>query len=91
MDSASHRQLLERIRAEYLEMPDMRLTAEQVGRLFGIDTRTCRVVLDALVDAKFLDLNQSGRYARLTDVSSGRRMAKASLNSDPHAERRRAS
>jgi len=91
MNPSSHHQLLARIRAEYLEMPDMRLTVEQVGRLFGIDRPTSRDVLDALVAAKFLDLNQSGRYTRVTDVSTGRHMAKASLNAGSRAEWRRAS
>jgi hypothetical protein len=81
MDGSSHRRLLERIRAEYLEMPGMSLTIEQVGRLCGVDRATCRIVLDALVEATFLHAHQNGTYARFTDVGSGRHAAKASLTS----------
>ena len=55
------------VRAEYLEMPGMRLKAEQVQRLCGIERRTCQVVLDTLLDAKFLCVEPDGHYARLTD------------------------
>jgi hypothetical protein len=58
---------LERIRAEYLEMPGMRLKLEQVQRLCGIERSICEVVLDSLVEAKFLCVRSDGRYARLAD------------------------
>jgi hypothetical protein len=58
---------LRRIRAEYLEMPGMRLTVQQVERLFGIERPLCNAVLDALVDADFLCVNPNGTYARLSD------------------------
>ena len=45
--------LLERIRAEYLEMPGLCLTSEQVQRLCGVERTICQLVLDSLVDAKF--------------------------------------
>ena len=38
-----------RIRAEYLEMPGMRLTVTQAARLFNLDLTDCARVLDALV------------------------------------------
>jgi hypothetical protein len=38
-----------RVRAEYVEMPGMRLTLEQVQRLCGIERALCQTVLDALV------------------------------------------
>jgi hypothetical protein len=59
--------VLARLRAEYLEMPGMRLKAEQVQRLCGIESRVSQSVLEALVDAKFLCVTSSGHYARLTD------------------------
>lgn len=63
--------LLERLRAEYREMPGMRLTAAQVQRLCGIERAICQEVLDQLVAAKFLWVNAHGAYARLPggDVS----------------------
>jgi len=38
-----------RIRAEYLEMPGMRLTLAQAARLFNLERAHCARVLDALV------------------------------------------
>jgi hypothetical protein len=57
----------ERIRAEYLEMPGMNLTSDQVARLCGMDRSACQTVLDALVEAKFLTLTTDGTYVRRTD------------------------
>ena len=68
-----------RIRAEYLEMPGMRLTVQQVERLFGIERPLCKAVLDALVDADFLCVNPNGTYARLTDGMPRPHPAKADL------------
>jgi len=60
-------QTLERIRAEFLEMPGLRLTADQIHRLCGLERGHCSWVLDALVRDKFLRANPDGTYARLTD------------------------
>jgi hypothetical protein len=59
--------VIDRIRAEYMEMPGLRLRAEQVQRLCGIEEKVCRVVLDSLVNARFLSVNPDGRYGRSTD------------------------
>jgi hypothetical protein len=58
---------LEQVRAEFLEMPGLRLTAGQLARLCGLEPAVCKAVLDALVDAKFLRIGADGTYARLTD------------------------
>lgn len=69
---------LERVRAEFLEMPGLRLTAAQVERLCGLERTLCRTVLDALVDARFLRVSADGIYGRLTDGEIPRpRAAKA--------------
>ena len=60
-----HNTMLKRIRAEYLEMPGLRLTLEQAGRLCGVERTLCRTLLDVLVDEKFLCVKSSGAYARL--------------------------
>ena len=60
-------EVLARVRAEYLEMPGMRLTARQVQRLCGIDMAACTHVLDALVALKFLRVYADGTYARVAD------------------------
>ena len=67
MDIATYQQAFARIRAEYLEMPGMRLTAAQVHRLSGVDISTCTLVLDDLVRAKFLQSAPNGSYVRGTD------------------------
>ena len=77
---ATAQEMLDRVRAEYLEMPGMTLTTQQVQRLCGVDPTLCQTVLDAMVDAKFLCVKQGGRYARVTDGSVPRpRAAKAHL------------
>ena len=43
------RALCTRIRAEYLEMPGMRLTVRQAARLFNLELAHCAQVLEALV------------------------------------------
>jgi hypothetical protein len=62
-----HNLLLKRIRAEYLEMPGLRLKVEQAQRLCGVERAACQRVLDMLVEMKFLCVKPDGAYARLTD------------------------
>ncbi len=72
--------VINRVRAEYMEMPGLRLTASQVQRLCGIEPKVCAVILDALVGSKFLSLTPDGYYARMTDGSVTRpRAAKAGI------------
>jgi len=52
--NGSFTDVLRRIRAEYLEMPGLRLTAPQAQCLFGLDSETWDAVSAALVNAKFL-------------------------------------
>lgn len=51
------------VRAEYGEVPGMRLTVLQAQRLWGFDAVTCREVLDSLVERRFLALVED-RYCR---------------------------
>ena len=70
--------LLDRVRAEYLEMPGLQITLDQAQRLCGLERALCKTVLDALVDAKFLCVKSDGAYARLTEGEISRpRSAKA--------------
>ncbi len=79
---------IQRVRAEYLEMPGLRLKAEQVQRLCGIERTSCQTVLDALVSAKFLYVKADGHYARLTEELFSRpRSANADLRTDTHSKR----
>jgi hypothetical protein len=66
-----HHTLLKRLRAEFLEMPGMRLTPEQLQRLCGIEPTMCQLVLDSLVDEKFLCVNGMSRTAVRLIVRSG--------------------
>lgn len=84
MSTFLNQRVLERLRAEYLEMPGMKLRMEQVQRLCGIERSMCRLVLDALVQANFLCLKSDGTYVRLTEGSSPLpRPAKAALRATP--------
>ncbi len=67
MSSGYMKGTLDRVRAEFLEMPGLRLTVRQVQRLCGVDETICKGVLDALVDAKFLTSRPDGTYMRLTE------------------------
>ena len=52
------------VRSEYLEIPGLRLTKEQVRRLWGLDPVTCEALLAALVDVRFLRLTRQDAYVR---------------------------
>jgi len=56
--------LMNRVRGEYREMPGMRLTLDQAMRLWTLDRQLCSNVFNSLVATHFLELDESGRYAR---------------------------
>ena len=62
---------VDRVRAEYLEMPDLLLKAEQVQRLCGIERTVCAIVLDTLLEAKFLYVKPDGHYVRTREGDAG--------------------
>jgi hypothetical protein len=75
--------MLQRICAEYLEMPGLQLTVEQAQRLWGLDKETCERALEFLLETRFLVRTRRNLYARPTDGSVAMpslRMAKASLD-----------
>ena len=45
---------LARARADFLEMPGLRLTAAQARRLWTMDATVCDAVLATLVEARFI-------------------------------------
>ena len=59
-------EILHRLRAEFLEMPGLRLNSEQVQRLCGVERTISQMILDVLVDEEFLGVTLDGRYARIT-------------------------
>jgi hypothetical protein len=58
-------ELVRRIRAEFLEMPGLRLTLTQATRLWGLDEGSCRDAIDVLIGASFLRWTPSGTLARV--------------------------
>lgn len=91
MQDLLYRLAFDRIHAEYLEMPGMRLTATQVQRLSGVELSVCRLVLDDLVRARFLYVGLDGSYSRAAEEHVRPRAAKAGLNAPVMQSSRRAS
>ena len=60
-------ELVGRIRAEFLEMPGLRLTVTQASRLWGLDEGSCQRVIDALIGTSFLRWTTRGTIARADD------------------------
>lgn len=56
--------LVRRVKAEYLEMPGLDLTAAQAQRLWNLDAETCMSVLEALIANRFLVCTSNGDYRR---------------------------
>lgn len=58
--------VIDRVRAEFVEMPGLELTLPQAVRLWNIGVDDCRHVLDSLAEAGFLKWT-----ARRTVVRTG--------------------
>jgi hypothetical protein len=58
--------LLQRVRDEYREMPELKLTKPQATRLFGVAPSVCAAVLRALVMENFLSRTGEGEFVRST-------------------------
>jgi hypothetical protein len=83
--NTSREQMIRRISGEYLEMPGLRLTAEQAQRLWGLDRQACSEILSELVANSFLTRTADGRYARASEGVvrfPPVRMARAGLAAD---------
>lgn len=81
--------IVNRLRAEYLEMPGLRLTLAQAQRFCGVDRALCERTLNELVDMKFLCIKPDGTYARLADGVDRPRPypVKAALTRDGRSQR----
>ena len=53
---------LYRIRAEYLEMPGLKLTPAQAQRLWALDREACETMMTALVATGFLARTLDGAF-----------------------------
>ena len=56
--------VLERIRADYLEMPGLRVNAAQARRLWGLEPAACDRALEVLQDLRFLKRLADGTFVR---------------------------
>ena len=56
--------VVRRVRGEFLEMPGLRLTAQQARRMWRLDETACDAVLGALVDARVLAKTRDGAFMR---------------------------
>ena len=61
-------QLLNRIRAEFREMPCLRLTCRQAQRLFGMRADICDRVLATLIGEGLLTCGSDARYGLRDDL-----------------------
>lgn len=68
-NSASRAQLLHRVRAEFREMPCLRLTCGQAQRLFGIRPDVCERVFATLEGEGMLTRGSDARYGVRADVA----------------------
>jgi hypothetical protein len=81
--------LIERLRAEYAELPSLRLTPAQVRRLCGVDDALlCNAVLRALVEIGFLAQNADGRYVRGRSDGAAAGVSAFSTQGDDHKRNR---
>ena len=64
MDGAASRDILNRIRMEYVEMPDLKLTSTQARRLWNLSQDACEQALEALVTSGFLWRTRDGSFLR---------------------------
>jgi hypothetical protein len=58
----SNQRLVRRIRAEFLEMPGLRLTIEQAQRLWSLKPDKCPTLLKSLLDTRFLRRTERGLF-----------------------------
>ena len=65
LEALAFRQLVDRVRNEFLEMPGLRLTIPQAARLWGLDLLSCEAVVDVLIRCEFLQRTASGAVARV--------------------------
>ena len=65
--SAVTREVIQRIEAEYREMPGLMLTARQAQRLWGLDSPTCGTALVTLLQRGFLKQTADGAYVQRRD------------------------
>ena len=56
--------VIDRVRAEFNEMPGMTLTVPQALKVLGLAEELCRSVVEQLVSAEYLRKTESGAVTR---------------------------
>jgi hypothetical protein len=64
--------VIDQARAEFLNAPDLQVSVEQMQRLCGVDHETAEIVLDFLVDTKFLARTSTYAQRRQADIHARR-------------------
>ncbi len=59
--------VVERLKGIFLEVPGTKLSVEDAVRLSGVDEATCRAVLKALADVRFLKCQPNDVFTRASD------------------------
>jgi hypothetical protein len=54
-----------RIRHEFLTLPDLRLSADEVAHLLVVPPRHALLILESLAHEEFLERTHDGQYVRL--------------------------
>src|SRR5262245_19429370 len=67
----SPRELMARVRNEYLEMPGLSLTLRQAERMWNARPNECQHVLDELVGLGFLARTRLGAFVRADSGKAG--------------------
>ena len=55
---------LDRIKSVFLEIPGTQLSLADASRLSGLERDTCRIILEALEDTRFLARGRNGLFVR---------------------------
>jgi hypothetical protein len=61
----STERLVDRIRAEYLALPGLKLTRDQACRLWAVDDEHCNAAFDILLSEGFLHRTGTGKFVAL--------------------------
>lgn len=56
--------VVRRVRAEFVEMPGLRLTPAQATRLWGLERDACQRVISSLIASSFLRWTPTGAVIR---------------------------
>jgi hypothetical protein len=65
----SEREWTQIIRGEFLEIPGLRLSSDQIQKLWGLHRDACAAILEDLLHQRFLRLTADGHYVR--DIRAG--------------------